>query len=91
MRPHLVAASQQELASTCSRWIPSGEEKESKKGREAYQRIMDLPEAKEADWSKIPQAEILKLNRWFQTIKDYNYHWLLEVVRSTLTIDERER
>jgi len=45
---------------------------------------MDLPEAKEADWSKIPKAEILKLNQWFLAVKDYHYDFLLDSIRSTL-------
>jgi hypothetical protein len=68
----------------CSRWVPSGEENEPSNGKVDYQSIMDLPEAKEADWSRIPKAEILKLNQWFQAGKDYNYEWLLDLVRSTL-------
>jgi hypothetical protein len=68
----------------CSRWVPSGEENEPSNGKVDYQSIMDLPEAKEADWSRIPKAEILKLNQWFQAGKDYNYDWLLDLVRSTL-------
>ena len=30
------------------------------------------------------KAEIFKLNQWFQAVKDYNYYWLLDLVRSTL-------
>jgi hypothetical protein len=45
---------------------------------------MDLPEAQEADWSKIPKREIIKLNQWFLAFKDYHYDFLLDPIRSTL-------
>jgi hypothetical protein len=78
------AKSQLNKLIACSRWVPSGEEKDSKKGRIDYQSIMDLPEAKEADWSKIPKNEILKLNQWFLAVKDYHYDFLLDSIRTTL-------
>jgi len=64
--------------------VPSEEEKEPTNGKVDYQSIMDLPEAKEADWSKIPKAEIFQLNQWFLAVKNYNYYFLLDFVRSTL-------
>jgi len=78
------AESQLKKLIVCSRWVPSGDEQESKTERVEYQSIMDLPEAKEADWSKIPKAEILKLNQWFLAVKDYHYDFLLDSIRSTL-------
>ena len=69
---------------TCSRWVPSGEEKESTTEREEYQSIRDLPEAKEADWSRIPKNEIQRLNRIFIASGFRDAHWLLDDVRTTL-------
>lgn len=68
----------------CYRWVPSEEEKEPTNGKVDYQSIMDLPEAKEADWSKIPKAELFQLNQWFLAVKDYHYYFLLDFIRSTL-------
>ena len=46
---------------------------------------MDFPEAKEADWSKIPKGEILKLNQWFlASTRHQGYEFLLDLVRSFL-------
>jgi len=78
-----------------SRWVPSEEEKEPANGKVDYQSIMDLPEAKEADWTKIPKAEILRLNQLFQLATTTGYDWLLDIVRSTLksyekSIDSKE-
>jgi hypothetical protein len=76
------AKSQLNKLIVCTRWVPTAPTTE--KPSEKYQSIMDLPEAKEADWSKIPKGEILKLNQWFLAVKDYNYYWLLDLVRSML-------
>ena len=46
---------------------------------------MDFPEAKEADWSKIPKSEILQLNKYFMAATRHEgYEYLLNLVRSTL-------
>ena len=78
------AKSQLRKLIVCTRWVPSREEKEPMNGKVDYQSIMDLPEAKEANWNRIPKAEILKLNQRFLAAKNHNYHWLLDLVRSTL-------
>jgi hypothetical protein len=76
------ARSQLNKLIVCSRWVPA--DPTTTRPSEKYQSIIDLPEAQEADWSKIPKREILRLNQWFLAVKDYNYHWLLDLVRSTL-------
>ena len=76
------AESQLRTLIVCTRWVPTIPTTE--KPFEKYQSIMDLPEAQEADWSKIPKGELLKLNQWFLAVKDYNYYWLLDLVRSML-------
>jgi len=79
------AESQLRKLIVCSRWVPSGDEQESKTERVEYQSIMDLPEAKEADWSKIPKGEIFQLTKWFMVATRYEgYDFLLNIVRSTL-------
>ena len=45
---------------------------------------MDLPEAQEADWSKIPKAELFQINQWFLAVKNHHYYFLLDFIRSTL-------
>ena len=66
----------------CSRWIPDSPN--AQKPFKDYQSIMDLPEAKEADWNRIPKAEILRMNQYFRAAVDFGYDWLLDLVRSTL-------
>jgi hypothetical protein len=67
----------------CSRWSPTLLSDE--KPIEKYQNIMDLPEAKEADWSKIPKNEILQLTKLFMAATRHEgYDFLLNIVRSTL-------
>ena len=67
-----------------SRWVPSEEEKEPTNGKVDYQSIMDLPEAKEADWSKIPKNEARRLYQMFLASSFPHTHWLLDDVRTTL-------
>ena len=77
------AKSQLSKLIVCSRWVPTILSDE--KSIEKYQNIMDLPEAKEADWSKIPKNEILQLNQWFMAATRHEgYDFLLNIVRSTL-------
>jgi hypothetical protein len=77
------AKSQLSKLIVCFRWIPTPISDE--KPIEKYQNIMDLPEAKETDWSKIPKNEILQLNQWFMAATRYEgYDFLLNIVRSTL-------
>jgi hypothetical protein len=81
------AKSQLNKLISCSRWVPF-EEKESEDKEESgikYQNIMDLPEAKEADWSKIPKNEIRRLNQYFILAKEWkDMSWLMNELRSTL-------
>lgn len=77
------AKSQLNKLIVCSRWVPTLLSDE--KPVEKYRNIMDLPEAKEADWSKIPKNEILQLNKWFMAATRHEgYDFLLNIVRSTL-------
>jgi hypothetical protein len=46
---------------------------------------MDLPESKEADWSRIPKSEIAYINRlWGAFQFTDNCGFLLDPIRSTL-------
>jgi len=78
------AKSQLRKLITCTRWVPLGKESDGETGGIEYQSIMDLPEAKEADWSKIPEREVLRLNQMFLMVKDFHYYWLLDFVRTKL-------
>jgi len=65
-----------------SQWTPTSPSIE--RPPKEYQSIMDLPEAQEVDWTKIPKEEILQLNQWFLAVKNYNYYFPLDLIRSTL-------
>lgn len=77
------AKSQLNKLIACSRWIPTSTTLQVS-GEIEYQSIMDLPEAKEANWNKIPKEMIIKLNQWFQASKDFNAPWFLDFARSFL-------
>jgi hypothetical protein len=76
------AKSQLSKLIVCTRWMPIIPTTE--KPSEKYQSIMDLPEAKEADWSKISKREIRRLNQQFQGAMLFNLDILLDIVRTTL-------
>jgi hypothetical protein len=78
------AESQLRKIITCSKWVPSGEERESRNGKVEYQSIMDLPEAKEADWSRIPKSEVRRLYKMFLLSTNRYTHFVLDDVRTTL-------
>jgi len=79
------AKSQLRKIITCTRWVPLEEKKlDEETGVIEYQSIMDLPEAKEADWSKIPEKEILRITQTFLMAKELEYYWLLDLVRTRL-------
>ncbi|MCW4038522.1 MAG: hypothetical protein NWF13_07295 [Candidatus Bathyarchaeota archaeon] len=81
------AKSQLNKLIVCTRWVPTAPTTE--KPSEKYQSIMDLPEAQEADWTKIPKREIHRLNQQFQLAKDLNLNFLLDIVRTTLKSYEK--
>ncbi|MCJ7633654.1 hypothetical protein MUP77_14850 [Candidatus Bathyarchaeota archaeon] len=88
------ARSQLDKLIICSRWVPISpiaeepskkEPQEKRTLSEKYPSLMDLPEAKKADWTRIPREEIDYINRlWgaFQLGKGYEF--LLDPIRSTL-------
>ena len=77
------AKSQLNKLMVCSRWVPSEEEKVETEVRK-YRSIMDLPEAKEADWSRIPKEEILLINKLWSAFSRHGFDWPLDIVRSKL-------
>jgi hypothetical protein len=81
------AKSQLNKLIVCTRWIPTTPTTE--KPSEKYQSIMDLPEAQEADWSKIPKREIRRLNQQFQIALLFNLDMLLDMVQTTLKSYEK--
>ena len=81
------ARSQLKKLIVCSRWVPSTPTTE--KPFEKYRSIMDLPEAQEADWNRIPKREIRRLNQQFQFALLFNLDMLLDMVRTTLKSYEK--
>lgn len=79
----------------CTKWIPSSPEKKPSKSRKKepkitlYESIMDLPEAKKADWSRVSDDDFEALNQAFATYKMASKYGLdlsftLDFMRSTL-------
>ena len=81
------ARSQLKKLIICERWVPTIPTTE--KPSEKYESIMDLPEAKEADWSRIPNREIHRLNQQFHAAMLLNLDMLFDMVRTTLKSYEK--
>lgn len=81
------ARSQLKKLIVCTRWMPIIPTTE--KPSEKYKSIMDLPEAQEANWNRIPKREIRRLNQQFQVAILFNLDMLLDMVRTTLKSYEK--